>query len=80
MVDFPEPERPTMAIVSPALIRKLTLRKTVWFGREGYEKVTFSSAISPLRGNLLSPMDSSVWRDRAARARTWFADSFDLEI
>lgn len=42
--------------------------------------MTFSRAISPFRGNLLSPMDSSVWRDSAANARTWFADSFDLEI
>jgi hypothetical protein len=42
--------------------------------------VTFSRAISPFRGNLLSPMDSSVWRDSAANARTWLADSFDLEI
>ena len=41
--------------------------------------MTLSKEISPLMGNLESPIDSSVSFERLASARTLFADCFDLD-
>jgi hypothetical protein len=47
MVDFPEPEGPTMAVVNPAVISKEAFINTGWCSARavGYLKVTFSKLI-----------------------------------
>ena len=47
MVLFPLPEGPTMAVVLPAGIRRLTPARTLISGREGYVKLTFVRTMSP---------------------------------
>jgi hypothetical protein len=48
IVDFPEPEGPTMAVVEPALILKEAFSRTGLCSGSavGYLKVTFSKVIS----------------------------------
>lgn len=50
MVDLPEPDGPTIAVVSPALIEKLASSKTGLNsgGCVGYLKVTFLKSIDLL--------------------------------
>ena len=56
MVDFPDPEEPTMNVVSLAGRNSETLDNTGTVGLEGYAKVTLYKAISPahLEGTLRS--------------------------
>src|SRR5207247_10733273 len=54
MVDFPAPLGPTIAMVSPALIVKLKLSRTVWF--RSYLNETPSNSIRPsISGGAYAP-------------------------
>ena len=48
MVDLPEPDSPTMKVVSREGIKRETSRRTLCSGREGYAKDTLRRLISPL--------------------------------
>lgn len=48
MVDFPDPDDPTIPSLLPYSILKLTLLSTVFSGQVGYAKVTPMNSISPL--------------------------------
>jgi len=52
MVDLPEPEGPTRAVVLPASNTSLKSLSTVTSGLEGYLKFTFLNSILP---EVLSP-------------------------
>ena len=51
MVDFPEPDGPTIAVVEPAFIEKLAFSRTGLCSSEavGYLKVMFSNLISSFK-------------------------------
>ena len=48
IVDLPDPEGPTKALVVPALKMQLNSFRTLTSGFEGYLKFTFSNFISPV--------------------------------
>ena len=53
IVDFPEPEGPTRAIVFPASKVQVKSFKTLRSGRVGYVKFTFLNYISPFNSSFL---------------------------